>query len=358
MYRDGTSRKSQVPFFMKKIIGLTYDLKSDWVPSSDDPVDANAEWDKPRTIERIQEALEKGGYATKRIGNVQNLLDQIDELDVDIVLNICEGYKGRNRESQVPLLLEMKGIPFVGSDALTLGITLDKVMAKKIFMADGIPTPRFFVADSLENLEQLENKHKLTYPLIVKTRHEGTSKGLTENSRVRDFKSLKREVEIVLTRYHQTALVEEFIRGTECTVPVLGNKNPQAMPVAQICIDGKLELADKFFTFDMVAYDGLKYVCPSKFSPLLIKKLQDLALKAYRAVECLDFGRVDFRIDEKGNPYVLEINPLPSLAEADVFNIFPVLIGSNYDETINKILEFALERYGMLGQSANLALRK
>ncbi len=343
---------------MGKIIGLTYDLKSDWIPSPDDPVDANAEWDKPGTIERIQEALEKGGHTTKKIGNVQNLLDQIDQLDVDIVLNICEGYKGRNRESQVPLILEMKGIPFVGSDALTLGITLDKVMAKKIFVAEEIPTPRFFVANSLENLDQLEEKYNLTYPLIVKTRHEGTSKGLTENSRVEDLKSLKREVEIVLTRYHQTALVEEFIRGTECTVPVLGNKNPQAMPVAQICIDGKVELRDKFFTFDMVAYDGLKYLYPAQFSSLLIKKLQDLAISAYSAVECLDFGRVDFRVDEQGNPYVLEINPLPSLAEADVFNIFPQLIGSNYDETINKILGFALERYGMLAQQANLALRK
>jgi len=249
----------------------------------------------------------------------------------------------------------MKEIPFVGSDALTLGLTLDKVMAKKVFLADGIPTPKFFVADSSEkeNLDKLVKQYKLKYPLIVKTRHEGTSKGLTENSRVVDLKGLKREVEIILTRYHQTALVEEFIRGTECTVPVLGNKNARAMPIAQICIDGDVQLGERFFTFDMVAYDGLRYTCPAKFSSSLNKKLQDLAVRAYKSVECLDFGRVDFRIDEKGNPYVLEINPLPSLAEADVFNIFPYLIGSTYDETINRILNYALERYGMLESSRN-----
>lgn len=336
---------------MSKVIGLTYDLKSDWIPSPDDPVDANAEWDKPQTIQRIEEALIKGGHKTKKIGSVHNLLAQIDQLDVDIVFNICEGYKGRNRESQVPLILEMKEIPFVGSDALTLGLTLDKVTAKKVFMADGIPTPKFFTADSLENLGLLEKKYKLKYPLIVKTRHEGTSKGLTENSRVDDLRSLKRQVEIILTQYHQTALVEEFICGTECTVPVLGNKNAQAMPIAQICIDGDVQLGERFFTFDMVAYDGLRYTCPAEFSSSLNKKLQEIAVRAYKSAECLDFGRVDFRIDSKGNPYVLEINPLPSLAEADVFNIFPYLIGSNYDETINRILNFALERYGMLDGS-------
>ena len=78
-----------------------------------------------------------------------------------------------------------------------------------------------------------------------------------------------------------------------------------------------------------------------------------MAVRAYKLVECLDFGRVDFRIDKEGNPFVLEINPLPSLAEADVFNIFPYLIGSNYDETINRILNYALERYGMLELSKN-----
>src|SRR5262245_334222 len=112
---------------MGKIIGLTYDLKTDLVVGADDPSDANAELDKPQTIESLAKAIESAGHRTVRIGHVGNLLRQIDELDVDIVFNICEGHSGRNRESQVPILLELKGIPYVGADALTLGVTLDKI---------------------------------------------------------------------------------------------------------------------------------------------------------------------------------------------------------------------------------------
>ena len=330
---------------MGKTIGLTYNLKADWIARADDPIDASAEWDKPATIDRIAQALESAGHKVKKIGGVFNLLSEIDRLNVDIVFNICEGSKGRNRESQVPLILEMKDIPFVGADALTLGATLDKVFAKKMFMADGIPTPRFFTAAATKNLKELNT---IGYPLIVKTRHEGTSKGLTNASRVEDFAGLKKQVEIILDQYDQPALAEEFISGTECTVPVLGNANPEAMPVVQVSIDGDVKLDDRFFTFEMVSYNGLNYVCPSKLPGALNKKIQEIALKAYQCVECRDFGRVDFRIDKKGNPYVLEINPLPSLAQADVFNIFPKVIASSYDEILNKILNFALERYGML----------
>jgi D-alanine-D-alanine ligase len=331
---------------MKKTFGLTYDLKTDWIAQADDPVDASAELDSPATMERIKLALERAGHTVKKIGNVRNLLKQTQnkELDVDIVFNICEGYRGRNRESEVPVILEMNRIPFVGSDALTMGVSLDKVVAKKVFISEGIRTPRYFTAYSTENLAKLNT---IGYPLIVKTRHEGTSKGLTPSSRVENLESLKKQVDLINKKYKQSALVEEFIRGTEFTVAVLGNRNPVAMPVVQISIDGKSNLGDEFFTFDrvIVKEETVKYLCPAPISEKLTKEMQEMAVKAYQSIDCRDFGRVDFRVDEKGKPYVLEINPLPSLAEKDVFNIFPQAIGSNYDETIKKIIGFALERY-------------
>ncbi len=334
---------------MRKIIGLTYDLKTDWVGNPGDPVDANAELDSPATMERIASTLERAGYSIKRIGNARKLLKLItsDELDVDLVFNICEGYHGRNRESEVPLLLEMHDIPFVGSDALTMGISLDKIAAKKCFIADGVSTPRYFCAYNSDNLEKL---NKIGFPLIVKTRHEGTSKGLTKGSRVEDYASLKRQIDIITKQYHQPALVEEFIKGSEFTVPVLGNIDPKAMPVVQVSIDGKTNLGDEFFTFDRVIIkeSTVKYICPAEISEKLTKEMQDLAVRAYQSIDCRDFGRVDFRVDEKGKPYVLEINPLPSLAEKDVFNIFPYAIGSSYDEVLAKIVNFALERQGIL----------
>ena len=329
---------------MGKKIGLTYNLKSDMKLSSDDPADLNAEFDSEETVNFIASALESGGHRVKKIGHVFNLLKHIDDLDVDIVFNIAEGFNGRNRESQIPLLLELYGIPYVGADALTLGITLDKIAAKKCFIADGLPTAAYFCAESTKDLATLNTTG---YPLIVKPRYEGTSKGLTDQSRVENLEQLTRQVDLITKKYKQAALVEKFIRGTEFTVPVLGNGHPQAMPVCQVKIDGKLNLGDDFFTFALVVAkdDRLQYICPAPIPKELAQTLKAMAIRAYKSVECRDFGSVEIRVDEHGHPYILEINPLPSLARQDVFNLFPQIIGSTYERVVNQILEFALQRY-------------
>jgi len=327
-----------------KTVGLTFDLKTDYKFKEGDPLDANAEFDHPTTIDVIAEAIAANGFKVKKIGNAANLLEKIDNLEVDIVFNISEGLTGRNRESQVPILLEMAGVPFVGADALTLGLTLDKVMAKKIFIAEGIPTPRFFEVFSPEGLV---NHDHCKFPLIVKPRFEGSSKGLSENSRVENSDELKKQVEFIVKTYKQPALVEEFISGQEFTVAIVGNHNPEVMPVVQIKIDGKLKLNDKFYTFARITSDRLEYVCPAKITQELKKKLDDLALKVYRSVECRDFGRVDFRVDQDGRPYVLEINPLPSLSTEDVFKLLAENIGITYEQMIGKILNSAMARYGL-----------
>jgi D-alanine-D-alanine ligase len=327
-----------------KTVGLTYDLKTDYEFKAGDPPDANAEFDHPSTIDVITNAIETNGFKVNRIGNVADLLDKKDYLNVDIVFNISEGLTGRNRESQVPVLLEMMGIPFVGADALTLGVTLDKVMAKKIFIADKIPTPKFF---EVITPDDLVNSDHCKFPLIVKPRFEGSSKGLSEDSRVENKEELKKQVEYIVNTYKQPALIEEFISGQEFTIAIIGNDPPQALPVVQIKIDGRLKLNDKFYTFARIASDRLEYVCPAKVSKALKEKLTNLALKTYRAVECLDFGRVDFRVDNEGKPYVLEINPLPSLSTEDVFMLVAKEIGITYEQIIGKILESALKRYNL-----------
>ena len=326
-------------------VGLTYDLKTDYSPRKDDPPDANAEFDHPDTIKVIAKAFEGQGFQTKRIGNVSHLLENLDKLDVDIVFNISEGLTGRNRESQVPILLEMAGVPFVGADALSLGISLDKIMAKKIFMSEGIPTPRFIevkTADGLTNLDHMK------FPLFVKPRFEGSSKGLTETSRVENKEELKIQVERVISVYKQPALIEEFIRGEEFTIALIGNDPPEALPIVQIKIDGDLNLKDKFYTFGHIKDDSLEYVCPARISESLKKKLNDLAVKTFKAIECRDFGRVDFRVDEKDNPYVLEINPLPSLSTEDVFNVISKALGITYEKMLGRILNAAINRNNLI----------
>ena len=327
-----------------KTVGLTYDLKTDYKFKEGDPLDANAEFDHPTTIDVIGKAIAANGFKVKKIGNAVDLLEKMDNLGVDIVFNISEGLTGRNRESQVPILLEMAGVPFVGADALTLGLTLDKVMAKKIFIAEGIPTPRFFEVNSAESL--VSHDH-CKFPLIVKPRFEGSSKGLSESSRVENTDELRKQVDFITRTYKQPALVEEFISGQEFTVAIVGNENPEIMPVVQIKIDGKLKLNDKFYTFARITSDRLEYICPAKITQDLKKKLEDLALRVYRSVECRDFGRVDFRVDNDGKPYVLEINPLPSLSTEDVFMLIAKNIGITYEQMLGKILNSALIRNGL-----------
>ncbi|MDP2923523.1 MAG: ATP-grasp domain-containing protein [Candidatus Omnitrophota bacterium] len=327
-----------------KIVGLTYDLKTDYEFKVGDPPDANAEFDHPSTVEVISRAIESQGFQLKRIGNVTHLLEKIDNLGVDIVFNISEGIYGRNRESQVPILLEMVGIPFVGSDALTLGMALDKVMAKKIFIAEGISTPRYFEIKSVD--ETIDIDH-LNFPLMVKPRFEGSSKGLSERSRVANKEELIKQAEFIINTYKQPALVEEFIRGEEFTVAVVGNDPIEVLPPVQVKIEGKLNLDDMFYTFARISSDKLEYVCPAPIGQDLNKKIRELALKTYQAVECRDFGRVDFRVDNEGRPYVLEINPLPCLSTEDVFMLLAKAIGITYEEMIGKILNVALKRYNL-----------
>jgi len=335
------------PYFLyaMKTVGLTYDLKTDYQFKEGDPQDANAEFDHPSTVEVISNAIAACGFKVKRIGNAANLLEQLGSLDVDIVFNISEGLYGRNRESQVPILLEMAGIPFVGSDALTLGITLDKIVAKKIFISEGIPTPRFL---EIKNIESLKDADHMQFPMIVKPRFEGSSKGLTESSRVEDMSSLKRQAGMIIDSYKQPALVEEFIAGQEFTVAVIENDPPQVLPVVQVEIDGEVELNDKFYTFARISSDRLKYICPAKIPKDLSKKISDIALAVYNAVDCRDFGRVDFRTDSKGNPYVLEINPLPCLSTEDVFMLIANNMGITYEQMVGKILNSALKRHRLI----------
>jgi len=327
----------------KKKVGLTYDLRTDYIFKPGDPPDINAEFDHPKTVNVIAGAIESDGHTVVKIGNVNKVLEKLDKLGVDIVFNICEGTEGRNRESQVPMLLELRGIPFVGADALSLGITLDKIVTKKILKAHNIPTPEYIEVKNPDGLNGL----CLNFPLIVKPRFEGSSKGLSDNSLVKDRAGVIRQSKFIVEKYKQPALVEEFISGSEFTVGIIGNEKPRALPVVQIGIDGKLDLDNLFYTFSRIHSDAITYICPAHIPKNMEKRLQDLAVASYQATECRDFGRVDIRVDKKGRPYVLEINPLPSLSTEDVFNVVGNYLKVGYNRMVLDILYAATERYGL-----------
>ena len=322
---------------------MTYNVKTEFQLKPGDPPDLIAEFDHEETVGHIEKALLEAGHQVVRIGNARQLLERAKGLDLDIVFNIAEGYGGRNRESQVPILLEMLGIPFVGADGLTLGLTLDKVLTKKMLIAERIPTPRYVEVSDPAKLWEVD----LTYPLIAKLRYEGSSKGLSEKSLVTTPEELRRQVEWLLDTYKGAAVfIEEFIEGTEFTVAVTGNETLEAYPACQIVLDGQTDLGRKFFTFAYLR-SGSDYLCPAPIPDALARQIQELALRTYRAVECRDFGRVDFRVTRQGKPSVLEINPLPSLSTEDVFNFIAKARGVTHYRMINRILDAALARYGL-----------
>ena len=324
-------------------VGLTYNVKSEVVLKPGDPPDLNAELDHEETVAHIEAACREAGHQIVRIGSARQLLERSGRLGVDIVFNIAEGYEGRNRESQVPILLEMMRIPFVGADGLTLGVTLDKVLTKKVLIAENIPTPRYVEVTDPSNIWQVD----LSFPLIVKLRCEGSSKGLSPKSLVNTPEELHRQVKFLAETYPASSIfIEEFIEGKEFTVAVIGNDHPTAYPVVQIALDGKTDLGRNFFHFAYLR-SGADYICPAPIPESLAKKMQELTRRTYQAVDCRDFGRVDFRVDWQGNPYVLEINPLPSLSVEDVFTFIAKTQGMTHHQMIAKILDTALMRYGL-----------
>lgn len=326
-------------------IGFTYDAKADYPLRPDDPPDKYAEFDSEATLSEIESALKTSGHEVVRIGKAEVLLKKILAGERwDIIFNIAEGVSGRNRESQVPVILEMFNIPYTGSDGLTMGITLDKAIAKMVCLHHGIKTPRFMEVNSVSELERFD----LKFPVIVKPSEEGTSKGLSPDSKVTDMEALKKRTQYLIERYRQPALVEEFIIGKEFTVAVIGNSPPEALPPVQVSINGKLELGEDFYHHGRVEDTSIKYFCPAKVPPELNEKLKKLALEAYIALGCRDLGRIDIRTDKNNEPYFLECNPLPNLGKIDVFPLIAEAMGLTYEKIIVKILNYAIERYGLL----------
>lgn len=333
---------------MKKLkIGFTYDAKADYKLQTGDSPDKYAEFDSEETLSQIEGALKSSGHKIERIGNVKSLLQKISQgKKWDLVFNIAEGLKGRNRESQVPVILELFGIPYSGSDALTMGLTLDKAIAKIIVSHHGVLTPKFL---EIENVPiNLDKNFKLKFPVIVKPSEEGTSKGLSSESICRSFGEVEKITQRLIKKYEQPALIEEFIRGCEFTVAVIENNPPFVLPPVQIAINEKTFLGDNFYTHERVENDDVKYICPAKIPKKLEKKLRILAMKSYKALGIKDFGRIDIRVDEKGTPYFLECNPLPNLGLIDVFPLVAKAVGITYDKIIVQILSAALKRNNLI----------
>lgn len=335
-------------------VGLLYNLGKYDPPEEGEPPDIHAELDGEATIVGIAEALRWGGHEVVFIEGNEDAWDTLRRTRIDIAFNICEGLRGTSRESHIPAMLEMLGIPYTGSNVLTLALALDKAMAKRIFQQANVPTARFAVFSPGEDV----SSRGLRFPLFVKPAWEGSSIGVSPASLVRDEEELTRQVTYITSSYHQPALVEEYLEGREFTIGMVGNDELEMLPIREIRFDHCPAEHGPIYSYQYkTQWDREEYFpCPADIPAELAARIRAVAVSAFRALECRDIGRVDVRLDAEGTPNVIEANPLPGLAPG--FSDLPqaaVAGGMTYNLLVNKILDAAIERCGLARKAARYA---
>jgi D-alanine-D-alanine ligase len=320
-------------------IGMTYDLRDDWIALGLDVEDA-AEYDSIATIDALDDALRSLGHETDRIGNLRALLRRLGCGDRwDLVFNIAEGRGGFGREAQVPALLDAFEQPYVFADPLACCVTLHKATAKRVLRDVGVPTPAFALVETEDDIAAID----LPMPLFCKPVAEGTSKGIGADARVESRAELDALCRRLLDRYRQPVLVEEFLPGHEVTVGVLGT-GPRARVVGVLDVvlrDG----ADRgIYTFRNKE-ECERLVEYRLADPATSAAAAPAALAAWRALGGRDGGRVDLRASADGRFQVMELNPLPGLhpTHSDL-PILCDLAGIGYRELIDAIVASAVER--------------
>jgi D-alanine-D-alanine ligase len=328
-------------------IGITYDLKAELPASNDLPDDFQEEFDSPVTIEAIAAALRGLGHEVEFLGDGRELLERLLRRPPDFVFNIAEGHGvGRCREARVPAVLEMLGIPYSGSDPLTLAATLDKDCAKRLVQSAGVTVPAGSVIQPDDDPRAFLYPFPTfeSWPKIVKPAWEGSSKGIRGKSLVSGVDAFLEAVEFLRRDHAQPILVEEFIAGDELTVGVLGTRRPRILGIMRV---HPIQPTDQFIYSLEVKRDYLRqvrYECPAQLPANILQAVTDAALTAHRVLGCRDVARIDFRLKD-GIPYFLEVNPLPGLnPESSDLVILARLAGWSYEQLIESILGAAQAR--------------
>jgi D-alanine-D-alanine ligase len=322
-------------------VGFAFNMKRAWPTSEVD--DEEAEFDPPQTIAAVHGALESLGYQVVPLEATPDLPRRLLDERVDVVFNIAEGVgTGRGREAQVPALCDLAGIPCTGSDAAALAIGLDKALTKRILSQHDIPTPYFQLLQT--GRERLSPK--LRYPVIVKPNAEGSSKGIGDKSICDNEEQVRTAALDIVQRYHQPALVEEYISGREFTVGILGERRPRVLPPMEIVFtdpDDRRPIYD--FAIKQEWDKHVEYRCPADLGPAQRRQLERIARGSFFALGCRDVARIDLRMTSEGTFYVLEINPLPGLTPdfSDLVMIAKAA-GIDYRSLIAEILQGALRR--------------
>jgi len=288
--------------------------------------------------------------------NFDNLREVVERVDPDAVMNLIEWFHDDlENETFVPAYFELRGTAYTGNRPLALALCQKKPHAKALLAANGLPVPRGIVVE--RGAAPPDAELGLCYPLIVKPAFDDASGGIDAGSVVHDRSELDARVEKVVGAAKMPALVEEFIEGREIHCAIIGNHPPRALPLYEMQFDpdgvdnegralpGIITYRAKWDPFSRDYY-AMESKCPVEdLAPELVAKIQGLAIRAYQVLGCRDYARVDMRLDPKTNePYILEVNPNPDLADSCAYAQCVRASGRTYGQAIQEIVGFALER--------------
>jgi D-alanine-D-alanine ligase len=305
------------------------------------------EYDPPHTIEMIKHGIEAAGYEYVFIEADENIIENLKRHKPDMVFNRSEGLRGESRESHIPAILEMMGIPYIGSGPKTLAVCLDKAWTKVFVASHGVKTPTHKLLSCQEDAE----KFRPLYPVILKPNIEGSSIGINEDNVVYDREAYLAKIESMFEIYRQPILVEEFIKGREFSVSVLvkPESDIEIFPILEVDFSRMpSSTANVFGQIAKTVYDDLEnYICPAIMEDELKKTLIKETERVCKSLGIRDFARLDFRVDDEGVVWFLEINPLPGMdyeIEAKDFSFYTIMAfkaGYDYDSLVSSLIESA-----------------
>lgn len=296
----------------------------------------------------VSETLRTMGHEVCSINAGEGFLEELGKAAqrVDVIFSLAdEGYNLHTElEPNVVAAFELFGIPYTGAGPLALALCLDKPLAKRLLAASGLPTPRFVLYEqALQELADFD----LHFPVIVKPSREDGSIGIKQDSVVDDAQQLLEKINQTIALYKQPVLVEEYIEGREINVAVIGDKQLITLPLSEIHFN--LPPGVRNFLFyetkwveDSVYYASTVPQCPATVEPALRQALEKLAKKAYQALGLKGYGRVDFRINKEGKPYILEVNPNPDICKDAGLARMAKAYGWSYEALLQQIIDIAL----------------
>lgn len=300
----------------------------------------------------IAGTLKERGYQVSffDFNNVPKAFADLKTSNVDLVFNLCERINDSSLlEPHAASLIDILQIPYTGSSPFTLSLCIDKIRVKKLLAFHNIPTPKWDYAYTMED----DIRADLKYPLIIKPANTDNSIGITNDSVVTNKKQLDKQLEKIIVEIGRPALIEEYIEGDEYDVSILGSEEDdlRVLPLSRSIFDKMPEGYWHIYPFEAkwTADEAYKKIIVQKPPKNISKKLStlitEIALDTYNILDCHDYGRVEIRVDKNSNPYVLELNPNPSINSDDCVPKVAKLTGLDYGDFLEEIIRMAIKRY-------------